>query len=441
MCGLVGMASTKPDVKHKTLLSELLVVSTFRGMHSAGVASLASDGNADIMKCVGNPFNLFDTKAYQDFSTGFKNVHIGHTRHATRGSVCYNNSHPFEYGDIIGAHNGTLMNDHELKKEITDKFGVDTDSQVLFAHMAEHGVRDTIPKTRGAWALTFFDKFDETLYFLRNDERPLWYCFDEERTTIFWASDHHMLKYILSDRHDVEVWKDEDGFGFFPVENDKLMGFDVSRPKKFGDTKPVEQIIDEKLEGAKGYQTMVSTPFVQAGSKILDGLIGRGKELAPVKKVIQLLPPPQMPSDEKIESKSTPISSNQCPTGKGSTVSPIRKPLLKLPTTSKKDSLDDSLLYGPDGGLLFEKEYNSLVSDGCLWCSDAILVEESNYVRWVINKDEQGTTKTTHVLCPACSQPESEAMDSMNWLITTYGVVTDPIISDVVAKRPALKLM
>lgn len=444
MCGLVGIASTKPEAGNKLILAELMVLSTFRGTHSSGIASFSSDGTGDteIMKTVGTPFNIFETKSYGDSSTAFKNVQIGHTRHTTRGTTCYHNAHPFEYGDIVGAHNGTLLNDHDLLKEVTNKFGLNTDSQVLFSHIAEHGVRETIPKTRGAWALTFYDKFDEIMYFVNNGERPLWHCFNKNKTTMYWASEYEMLEYVLKSRRKIEVWTDEEGFGFFPFEENVLYGFDVNRPKAFNDVKPIEQTVYEELKGATGYQSMVSTPFLQqaakAGSRILDSLIGEKVETE--KPTIHLLPPPILPS-EKSESDSTETSSKACPTEESSTTSRTRKPLLKLATTNNDDSLDDSLLYGPDGKLLFSNEFDDLVDGGCLWCRDPILEEEAGYIAWLEDKDKEGKVTFTHVLCPSCAKEGSEAMDNLRWIIGVNGTVTHPLVQLEGEKIPVKKAM
>jgi hypothetical protein len=60
---------------------------------------------------------------------------MGHTRYATHGKQAVKNCHPFEVGDIIGAHNGVLGNHKELNVTHNRKFEVD--SQHLFAHLNE----------------------------------------------------------------------------------------------------------------------------------------------------------------------------------------------------------------------------------------------------------------------------------------------------------------
>lgn len=58
-----------------------------------------------------------------------------HTRKATTGAIVEENSHPFDIGGIIGAHNGMIMNHHDLEKKYNRSCEVD--SEHLFHHINE----------------------------------------------------------------------------------------------------------------------------------------------------------------------------------------------------------------------------------------------------------------------------------------------------------------
>src|SRR3546814_3133548 len=98
---------------------------------------------------------------------------VGHNRFATKGKVNDLNAHPFHYGNIVGAHNGTL--EKSSWDALDKKLGEDTDvdSQAIIKSIATFGIEETVPLLQGAWALVWFDMEAQTLNFLRKDERPL----------------------------------------------------------------------------------------------------------------------------------------------------------------------------------------------------------------------------------------------------------------------------
>lgn len=62
---------------------------------------------------------------------------MGHTRQPTTGAVVAENSHPFEIGGLVGAHNGMVHNYEELEKKYPERKAFRVDSQHIFAHLAE----------------------------------------------------------------------------------------------------------------------------------------------------------------------------------------------------------------------------------------------------------------------------------------------------------------
>ena len=63
------------------------------------------------------------------------NILMGHTRKGTTGAITKENSHPFEIGNIIGAHNGMLTNHSELNNQYKRSYAVD--SMHIFGHLNE----------------------------------------------------------------------------------------------------------------------------------------------------------------------------------------------------------------------------------------------------------------------------------------------------------------
>lgn len=174
-------------------------------------------GEVSLAKTLGDPFQLFDTSQFTEMMRTNNRVLIGHNRFATTGKVTRRNAHPFELDTLVGVHNGTLTNKWQLKNG--SKY--DVDSEALYHDIEEDGAEKAINRTKGAWALVWWDKEDKTLNFLRNKERPLHYCYSEDKKVIFWASEAWMLTAILGReqyKHDKVVEFNEDMHYSFNIQ-------------------------------------------------------------------------------------------------------------------------------------------------------------------------------------------------------------------------------
>lgn len=132
MCGIFGW-SVKPgalsDVQKAALAAVLAVSNDNRGGDSWGFCSSVEDNLLDIKRGL-------KEIAPQALVLSSADTLIAHTRKATTGEKTVENAHPFEIGDIIGAHNGTISNHDDLKKKYKrESFKVD--SMHLFAHISE----------------------------------------------------------------------------------------------------------------------------------------------------------------------------------------------------------------------------------------------------------------------------------------------------------------
>lgn len=194
MCGLVGVVG-KISLKEKSVFKTLLQLDTIRGHHSTGVVIVSgNDNEAVIHKKLGTPWELFDSKSYDDAIRNTKiKALIGHNRWATKGKVSVGNAHPFNHGHIYGAHNGTLVTQYGLLDHT--KFDVDSDN--LYYDMSVNGVEDTIPRVNGAYALTWYDSELEAVNMLRNSQRPLCLAKAVDGSCVFWASESWMLTVAL----------------------------------------------------------------------------------------------------------------------------------------------------------------------------------------------------------------------------------------------------
>lgn len=215
MCGLVGAAGNV-TVDVKDVFTQLLLVDVVRGHHATGAAMVKRVDDHILMEKAPIPSPIWiGTKQYQDLigNIGLK-VLIGHNRYATVGEKNTANSHPFQFDGLVGAHNGTLEN--WALKTLDDYKTFGTDSEALYNSIAKNGLKETIGNMGGAWALTWFDKKNNTINLLRNNKRPLYYAYSENRENLFWASEADMLEWIVK-RHKIKIFEN----GIYECEADR----------------------------------------------------------------------------------------------------------------------------------------------------------------------------------------------------------------------------
>lgn len=372
MCGLVGIAG-QMTAKDDAIIKRLLMYDYFRGPDSTGLAAIRGNGDVYLAKIASDPVTLFDTGKFKSAISSISRVYMGHNRAATRGLINNHNAHPIEYDHIIGAHNGTLdqFSWDRLEKAIDEKFPVD--SQALIAAIAKLGVKDAIELCTegrdthtGAWSLTWFDKTDNSINFLRNKHRPMWIAHAKDFRRILWASEWWMLEAAGRAENFEYLAEGKEGFRFFPTDENVHYKFDTGlfasasakvKPK----TKPISG-----REPLPVVSTVGVDPFGRGISTGLGNACGVGNVH-------------QIHTRELGETNST-------TTSPGTTLLSPSNYLNWFGTPSH-----------PYAGYIDEKKFEELAKYGCTWCSTTVDYGEPGVT---IFETEQ------LVLCPSCSGHE-----------------------------------
>lgn len=183
-CGVFGVYARGEDVARLTYFG--LHALQHRGQESAGIA-VGDHETVTVTKNLGLVSRVFK-ESDLDSLTG--DVAIGHTRYSTTGSsTSWENAQP--HLSTIGrqvialAHNGNLVNTHELREELKGRglrFRSTTDSEVIATligaftqerHHIRDGIAETMKLISGAYAVVLVT--EEALYAFRDPYgvRPL----------------------------------------------------------------------------------------------------------------------------------------------------------------------------------------------------------------------------------------------------------------------------
>ncbi len=380
MCGLVGVAGDLA-YKDEQTMKRLFLLDYFRGPDSTGFAAIRNNGDAKIAKISSNPLDLFDMASFKEALNGLNSIaFMGHNRAATRGGVNTLNAHPFHFGHIVGAHNGTLdsASTKRLETELDEIFSVD--SQALFAAIAKFGIKKTIElcnegktSSDGAWSLVWYDQNEGSLNFLRNKWRPLWYAFSKDFKEIFWASQWEMIDAAVKmSANGYELYtEDKTGYKFFQTAEDVHMKFDLNLLKAGGDKRPKPKAVKIKgREAVPVVTTMGNDPFMRQGGSMSPGF------------------------------HTTP-SSTTSTTNPGQTQ--------KHTSKGDKALIDVVHMFGsnekPYAGYITEEKFNDLAKYGCSWCGGNVAFGEPGIT--LFDRDDM-------LLCPPCSGHERSTTDIAN---------------------------
>lgn len=199
MCGVMGMILNPEQDKSieeldglRDRFSSLLRATEIRGKDASG-AFVVNKTGVSVHKSQGSATKLTRTPMWGGLMNKIGNETlgaIGHTRFATKGCpTCSDNNHPIVINrQILGVHNGMLINDEELKEIFP--YEQEVDSAAIFSAMygltgndplTSEVVGDTLGLIEGDMAIGVVDVRDTSRIFIARDNgRPLYLLEDKD---------------------------------------------------------------------------------------------------------------------------------------------------------------------------------------------------------------------------------------------------------------------
>lgn len=205
MCGLVGIFGDI-DSKAKKAFHMMHHFDVLRGRDGAGIYLAKANGKGKLLKGTFTPDDLFcmypkefDVKNL--ISETDLHLILGHNRAATIGTIHPDNAHPFEFDQVVGAHNGTLSRGslYNFPEYSLDKI----DSEILYSGINAwskgsspryNSFQVIVNEASGPMALTWYDKNRKTLNLFRNNDRDLYVAFSTDKKLFMWASEKWMIQ-------------------------------------------------------------------------------------------------------------------------------------------------------------------------------------------------------------------------------------------------------
>lgn len=173
-CGLAGF-SGKRNFNGEKIKFLMYWNSIERGKDATGVFTPKSDIVKDNIKA-----ESFINSARLTKKIVPDRLLIAHVRAKTVGANSVDNAHPFEYGNVVLAHNGTLENHLELAKMYSfDSKNFPVDSQILANCININTQHDdsikVLEQYKGAAAILYYNKNLNSLFCYHDSKRPLFY--------------------------------------------------------------------------------------------------------------------------------------------------------------------------------------------------------------------------------------------------------------------------
>lgn len=193
ICGIYGLSLGPIEIN---AFRNLLILNVFRGQDATGAVRVNRKKQSNVLRAVVDSTQFVQTETAKKWMSVSHDpiLFMGHCRAATIGAITKKNTHPFSFPNTIGMMNGTFRGDFENSGKYA------TDSEGIFANINEFGVQDGLSKSMvwdPQYALSWVDKKEQSLNFIKNDKRPLCLTFINNRQALIWSSTMETLKTVV----------------------------------------------------------------------------------------------------------------------------------------------------------------------------------------------------------------------------------------------------
>ena len=164
--------------KHLDLFYQLLHSDELRGDDATGLIYIENDSGFGILKDAVPASWCADSMIRHNLLTDRirkGKALIGHNRKATMGRVVAETSHPFVVDKTFAmVHNGTLRGHKKLKEtEVDSEALAHLLEPVLKSGVSKEELEEQMGKIDGAYAVSAYSQSENSMFLLRNGERPL----------------------------------------------------------------------------------------------------------------------------------------------------------------------------------------------------------------------------------------------------------------------------
>jgi amidophosphoribosyltransferase len=195
MCGIAGYSLEPGAGIARTLAAQALLAGIAeRGADAVGYAYRRPGGRAVVHKRPAGASALLGELVIPQTASDV----LIHVRDYTKGHPTIEaNNHPVRHGEVVGIHNGIIVNDEEIFEEHGFKRHVpemSVDTEAIFALAEEFGSRgETLEQLRGSMAAAWMDEREPgVVHVARGVGRPLWV--GTASYGVFFASTKHALE-------------------------------------------------------------------------------------------------------------------------------------------------------------------------------------------------------------------------------------------------------